>query len=151
MSSDIQELVNVVDQLDPGVLGAKDVEEIKKWGADNVGFILMDMATQKILFATQGAEKIFGYMQDEMIGLDITTLVADEFQAVHPRHVAGFNEHPGPRSMGKRDSPLFGKERDGETFPVEIGLFPRKFKGRRVCLANIVRLSKQEGTKAHGE
>lgn len=144
MNNDIQDLVNVVDQLDPGALSAKDIEEIKKWGADNVGFILMDMTTQVILYATPGAEKIFGYMQDEMINLNITALVADEFQSVHPQHVAGFNEHPGPRSMGKRGSELYGKERDGVTFPVEIGLFPRKFKGRRVCLANVVRLSKLE-------
>jgi hypothetical protein len=45
--------------------------------------------------------------------------------------------------MGKRDSTLYGKERDGATFPVEIGLFPRQFRKRKLCLANVVRLSKE--------
>jgi PAS domain S-box-containing protein len=101
------------------------------------------MDTQKILFATQGAEEIFGFMRDEMTGLDLITIVPDQYQQVHPKHVEGFNKSPRSRSMGKTESPLYGKERDGGTFPVEIGLFPRKFKAKRLCLANVVRLSKE--------
>lgn len=140
---ELEKLAAVVDEIDPNTLTLKDIDDIKAWGADKVGFILVDMDTQKILFATQGAEEIFGYMRDEMTGLDLVAIVPDQYQGVHPKHVDGFNKSPRARSMGKTESPLYGKERDGKTFPVEIGLFPRKFKAKRLCLANVVRLSKE--------
>jgi PAS domain S-box-containing protein len=143
MTPDIDKLVAVVDELDPHILTSKDISEIKTWGADKVGLILVDMVAQKILFATPGAEAIFGYMPDEMIGLDLIQLVPDEFKSVHPHYVEDFNENPTDKSMGRRDRPLRGKRRDGRTFSVEIGLFPRKFRNMRLCLANVVRLSKE--------
>lgn len=143
MTDELEELAKVVDEIDPNVLSAKDIAEIKAWGADKVGFVLVDVETQKIVYATPGAESIFGYVTDEMIGLDLIALVPDEYQPDHVRYVEGFGKHMQTRSMGKRDSTLYGKERDGKTFPVEIGLFPRQFKKRKLVLANVVRLSKE--------
>ncbi len=143
MSEELDNLVRVVDELDPSALTAKDIADIKAWGADRVGFVLVNMDSQNVLFATPGAEAIFGYMPDEMVGLSLIELVPDEFKDVHPQHVANFNQDPIPRSMGRRDRPLRGKQRDGRTFSVEIGLFPRKFRNLRLCLANVVRLSKE--------
>jgi PAS domain S-box-containing protein len=143
VSGELDNLVAVVDELDPAVLTAKDIAEIKAWGADRVGFVLVDVETQKIIYATPGAESIFGYVTDEMIGLDLVELVPDAYRPAHVGYVKGFAEHMQTRSMGKRDSTLYGKERDGKTFPVEIGLFPRQFRKRRLCLANVVRLSKE--------
>lgn len=142
-TGDLDKLINVVDTLDPYSLSDSDIAEIKKWGADKVGFILVDIKTQKIIYATPGAEAIFGYVTEQMTGLDLIQLVPDEFKGIHPRHVEGFGKAMQARSMGRRDKPLYGRERDGATFPVEIGLFPRTFKGRDVCLANVVRLSKE--------
>lgn len=143
MTDELEELAKVVDEIDPNVLSAKDIAEIKAWGADKVGFVLVDVETQKIVYATPGAESIFGYVTDEMVGLDLIALVPDEYQANHTLHVEGFGKHMQTRSMGKRDSTLYGKERDGKTFPVEIGLFPRQFRKRKLVLANVVRLSKE--------
>lgn len=140
---EIENLIKVVDQLDPFTLTTTDIAEIKAWGSDKIGFVLVDIETQKIIYATPGAEGIFGYVTDEMTGLDLVELVPDEFKGIHPKHVEGFGAAMQARSMGRRDRPLYGKERDGKTFPVEIGLFPRKFKTRKVCLANVVRLSKE--------
>jgi PAS domain S-box-containing protein len=140
---EIDHLIKVVDQIDPFTLTEADITDIKKWGSDKIGFVLIDLETQKITYATPGAEAIFGYVTDEMSGLDLVELVPKEFSTVHVDHVRGFAGAMETRSMGRRDSPLFGKKRNGETFPVEIGLFPRKFKGRKVCLANVVNLSKE--------
>lgn len=140
-------LINAVDAVDPFTLAESDITDIKKWGADRIGFILVDIKSQKIIYATPGAETIFGYVTDQMIGLDLISLVPNEFTSVHPQHVEGFGRAMQARSMGRRDRPLYGKERDGHTFPVEISLFPRRFKGRDVCLANVVRLSKEEQEK----
>jgi PAS domain S-box-containing protein len=102
------------------------------------------METQRILHATPGAEEVFGYMRDELIGQELTVLVPDAYKDVHPTHVTGFNGDPKDRSMGKRDRPLYGRQRDGREFPAEIGLFPRVWKNKRLCLANVVRLEKEE-------
>lgn len=142
IDDNLEELVKVVDELDPSVLTAKDIAEIKAWGADKVGFILIDVETQVVVYATPGAESIFGYVTDEMVGLKLTEIIPNEYRAAHVGHVEGFARHMQARSMGKRDSMLYGQERDGLTFPVEVGLFPRKFRKRKLCLANVVRLSK---------
>lgn len=143
MSEELDDLVRVVDELDPYVLTGKDIAEIKAWGADKVGFVLVDIETKTIVYATPGAERIFGYVTDELNDLPLRTLVPNEFQEIHDHHVEGFGQAMQDRSMGKRDTVLYGKERDGKTFPVEIGLFPRKFRKRKLCLANVVRLSKE--------
>lgn len=143
MTDELKELEKIVNEIDPNVLSAKDIAEIKAWGADKVGFVLVDIGTKTILYATPGAERLFGYVTDEMNDLPLRELVPDEFQDVHDDHVEGFGRAMQDRSMGKRDTVLYGKERDGQTFPVEISLFPRKFGKRRLCLANVVRLSKE--------
>lgn len=139
----LDKLVKVVDELDPNTLSASDIAEIKAWGADRVGFVLVDVDTQKIVYATPGAEAIFGYVTDEMVGKDLIALVPEDFREDHVQHVEGFAKAMQTRSMGKRDNVLYGRERDGKTFPVEIGLFPRQFRKRRLVLANVVRLSKE--------
>lgn len=143
MSDDFDKLVAVVDDLDPSVLTAKDIVDLKTWAADRAGFVIVDIAKQTILYATPGAESIFGFVTDEMVGKPLLDLVPDEFKQVHVGHVEGFGKAMQQRSMGRRDKLLYGKERDGETFPVEISLYPRTFKGRSICIANVVRLSKE--------
>lgn len=140
---DLEKLVAVVDELDPEVLTTKDIVDLKTWAADRAGFVVVDIQMQQILYATPGAESIFGYVTDEMIGKPLIDLVPDEFKKVHVGHVEGFGKAMQQRSMGRRDKLLYGKERDGETFPVEISLYPRTFKGRSICIANVVRLSKE--------
>lgn len=143
MTPDIDRLVAVVDELDPHILTGKDVTDLKTWAADRAGFVVVDIAEQRILYATEGAEKIFGYVTDEMVGKPLIDLVPDELKTAHEGHVEGFGQAMQQRSMGRRDKLLYGKERDGDTFPVEISLYPRTFKGRSICIANVVRLSKE--------
>lgn len=143
MSDELKQLVEVIETLEP-TLTASEVNSIKEWAAEKVGLVIVDMESQKILYATPGAEEIFGYMRDELTGKDLIILVPDSFKHVHPDHVKGFNEEPKDRSMGKRDRPLYGKKRDGTQFPAEIGLFPRQWKKYRLCLANVVQLMKED-------
>lgn len=144
MSNELDKLVKVIDDVDPNTLTPTDIIEIKAWIADKLALVLVDMVSQIILYATPGAEKMFGYMTDEMNNLELIALVPDDYKGIHPSHVEGFNNAPVDKTMGKRDRPLAGKQRDGSEFPVEIGLFPRKWGKRRLCLANLVSLAKTE-------
>lgn len=143
MTTELDKLVAVVDEIDPTVLTGSDIADIMKWGADQVGFVLVDAQTQKVVHATPGAERLFGYITDEMIGKDLTDLVPEDLRGAHVKHVEEFEKSMVTRSMGRRDTTLYGRERDGKTFPVEISLFPRQFRKRRLVLANVVRLSKE--------
>jgi PAS domain S-box-containing protein len=143
MTTELDKLVAVVNEIDPSVLGKSDIDEIKIWGADKAGFVLVDIETQKVVYATPGAEAIFGYVTDEMAGLDLIELVPEDYRKGHVGYVEGFGRAMQTRSMGRRDTILYGRERSGKTFPVEIGLFPRMFRKRKLCLANVVRLSKE--------
>lgn len=143
MSNELDELAKVVNELDPTILTSKDIADIKAWGADRAGFVLVDIDTKQIVYATPGAERIFGYVTNEMVDLPLRELVPPKDQDVHDGYVEGFGRAMQDRSMGKRDMVLYGKERDGETFPAEISLFSLKFKKRKLCLANVVRLSKE--------
>jgi PAS domain S-box-containing protein len=96
-----------------------------------------------VVYATPGAERLFGYVTEEMEGLDLIALVPEDFRSAHVHHVKEFGNAMQTRSMGRRDTTLYGRERDGKTFPVEISLFPRQFRKRRLVLANVVRLSKE--------
>jgi PAS domain S-box-containing protein len=141
--SELDKLVAVVDEIDPSVLTQSDIDAIKIWGADKAGFVLVDIETQKVIYATPGAEAIFGYVTDEMAGLDLIELVPENYRHGHVGYVQSFGQAMQTRSMGRRDTVLYGRERSGQTFPVEIGLFPRVFRKRKLCLANVVRLSKE--------
>jgi PAS domain S-box-containing protein len=143
MTPEIDKLAAVVNELDPATLTEADIASIMRWGSDQVAFVLVDVETQKIVHATPGAERLFGYVTDEMVGRDLVDLVPEELRANHVDHVKGFSHGMQTRSMGRRDSVLYGRERDGATFPVEISLFPRQFRKRKLVLANVVRLSKE--------
>lgn len=138
-----EKLKEVVESLgfDPS---PSELRDLKEWAADKAAFVFVDMDTQTVLYATPGAEEVFGYMPDEMRGLPLLALIPEGRKEDHTGYVEGFNHNPTDRSMGKRHSHLSGRRRDGSEFPAEIGLFPRAWKGRRICLANVVRVVKQD-------
>ncbi|MFL5633440.1 MAG: PAS domain S-box protein, partial [Gemmatimonadaceae bacterium] len=61
--------------------------EIVEIAADAV--ICMD-AFQRITFFNKGAEAIFGYTPEEIIGQRIETLIPERYRANHARQVAEF-------------------------------------------------------------
>ena len=68
---------------------------------------------------SRGAERIFGYSADEVIGADVTTLMPAPHRARHPRYVNAF--------MTTRDAKIIGIGReltairkDGSEFPIDL-------------------------------
>lgn len=77
----------------------------------------------RIALANPGAEKLFGYTREELIGQPIEMLVPERFRTVHPSYRAAYSRNPEARPMGKgRD--LFARRKNGSEVPVEIGLNP---------------------------
>jgi PAS domain S-box-containing protein len=77
---------------------------------------------QVIKLFNQGAERIFGYAADEMIGRPLDILLPERFTATHSRHVAAFaSSGDVARRMGERRD-IFGRKRDGTEFPAEASI-----------------------------
>ena len=98
---------------------------------------------------------MFDYEHDELVGQPIEMLVPHRYRAAHPERRAGFFRDPQTRPMGKgRD--LYGVRKNGEEFPVEIGLNPIDTHEGRFVLAAIVditerKLAQEELRRAHDE
>jgi PAS domain S-box-containing protein len=93
--------------------------EIVEIAADAV--ICMD-AFQRITFFNKGAETIFGWTPEEIIGQRIEVLIPERYRANHPRHVAEFGRSGvKARRMGERRE-IAGVRKNGEEFPAEAAI-----------------------------
>jgi PAS domain S-box-containing protein len=97
----------------------------------------------QIVMVNKQTELLFGYQRDELIGKNIEVLVPDRFKANHPKHRAGFYEKPISRAMGTgRD--LFALKKDGEEFPIEIGLNLIPQEDHPFVLASIIDITERK-------
>src|SRR5215510_11526987 len=79
-------------------------------------------SSQRILLFNQGAEKVFGYVQAEVIGCPLDLLLPQRLQNVHRRHIAEFAQSPNvARTMGQRRE-VSGRRKDGSEFPAEASI-----------------------------
>ena len=103
------------------------------------GMLMVD-EDGSILLVNQQIEQLFGYERAELIGQPVEMLVPQRMRSHHAGDRAKFFAHSESRAMGKgRD--LYGVRKDGQEFPLEIGLNPvRTPDGLRV-LASIVDIS----------
>jgi PAS domain S-box-containing protein len=86
------------------------------------------------------AERVFGYVRDELLGQPVEMLVPERFRKVHPALRHSFFADPNSRPMGAgRD--LYGLRKDGSEFPVEIGLNPIETDEGAMVLSAIVDVS----------
>ena len=93
--------------------------EIVEIASDAV--ICMD-AFQRITFFNKGAEAIFGWTSDEIIGQRIETLIPERYRTNHARQVAEFGRSKvKARRMGERRE-IAGVRKSGEEFPAEAAI-----------------------------
>jgi two-component system, LuxR family, sensor kinase FixL len=111
--------------------------------AIGVPALVMDMETGEILFATRPLEEMFGYrMCGELIGKTIEALIPERLAEKHKAHRSAYASNPEPRLMGSQLT-LYGRQRDGTEFPVEVTLTPVAMQPqqRRVVVAAVANLT----------
>ncbi len=97
----------------------------------NDAIITVD-ASQRITLFNQGAEKIFGYTADEVLGQPLDLLLSAGIRAIHRQHVTAFVESVGKaRRMGDRRE-IFGRRKDGTEFPAEASISKLEINGEKV-------------------
>lgn len=90
--------------------------------------ISIDVDQQIILF-NQGAERIFGYKRDEILGKSLDLLLPARVIEVHRHHIEDFAGSPvAARAMGERRE-IFGRRKGGIDFPAEASISKAKLEG----------------------
>jgi len=77
---------------------------------------------QRITFFNDGAEKIFGWTHDEVMGEPLAMLLPERVREMHTAHMERFRDAPErSRKMGER-SEISGLRKNGEEFPAEAAI-----------------------------
>jgi PAS domain S-box-containing protein len=111
---------------------------------------------QRIVIFNQGAEAIFGYKPEEIIGQSLDILLPRQAKAAHRRYVEEFsNDRPPLRKMGSARI-VQGLRKDGTEFPLDATISKLEFKGELIYTAILRDVSErqraeEELRRAHDE
>lgn len=95
-----------------------------------------------IIKVNPSVEKMFGYEKEELIGEKIEILIPKEYRDIHKKHRATYNKNPKTRAMGEGKN-LFGLNKNGSRFTLEISLSYAKLQNKVVVIAFIVDITKR--------
>ena len=101
--------------------------------SDNVidGIITID--EQGIIQSVNAAARgMFGYKAEEMLGQDIKMLMPDPYGLAHQDHVQRYVASGEPRVVGKGTRAFEGQRKNGDKFPIDLGITELSFEGRRL-------------------
>ena len=79
-------------------------------------------SNQRIMLFNQGAEKVFGYAQAEVIGKSLDLLLPQRFAQAHRSHIEGFAKSTEISRLMAQRSAVFGRRKDGSEFPAEASI-----------------------------
>ena len=98
-----QKLVGILDNAEEGIISIDEQQTIQLFN--------------------QGAEKIFGYRANEVMGEPLDILLPEVFRQVHRQHVKNFgNSKRLARAMADKNSRVHGLRKSGEEFPAEASI-----------------------------
>jgi PAS domain S-box-containing protein len=87
---------------------------------------------QSIILFNQGAEKVFGYTQAEVIGRPLDMLLPQRFEDVHRKHIETFARSQDlARVMGQRRA-VSGRRKNGGEFPADASISKLELGGELV-------------------
>lgn len=100
--------------------------------ADNLvdGIITID-SSGLMLSCNAAVENMFGHAQSEMIGQNVSMLMPEPYRSGHDGYLARYVKGGQPRILGLGRQPLRGQRRNGEIFPLQVGISEMRVAGRR--------------------
>lgn len=104
--------------------------ELKRIVDTSIDGILLADQEGKVIQFSAGAERIFGYAADEVVGQSINFLLPERYRAVHDTYLRTFvaGKEEG-RLMGSRGQ-IFGRRKNGAEFPAEASIAKFDVDGR---------------------
>jgi PAS domain S-box-containing protein len=119
------------------------------------GILSVD-ADERIHLFNRGAEEIFGYTAEEVLGQRLELLIPERYrERHHAEHLPHFaRAHAPARRMGERGE-VFGRRKSGEEFPAEVSISRVEVDGRRMYNAVVRDVTERKrgeaALRAHGE
>jgi PAS domain S-box-containing protein len=96
--------------------------------------VSVDEAHRIVMF-NKGAEQIFGYAAEEVLGQPLDIVIPERARGVHGGHLNEFSAARVPaRRMGERGE-ISGRRKNGDTFPAEASISKIDVGGRRIFTA----------------
>ena len=90
---------------------------------------------ERIVLFNQGAEKVFGWSEAEIVGQKLETLLPGRFHDRHHDHLRSFAHAPVvAKRMGERRE-IYGRRKNGDEFPAEASISRLELGGRRFFTA----------------
>ncbi|MCB0117534.1 MAG: PAS domain S-box protein [Anaerolineales bacterium] len=101
----------------------------------------------KVLLANKQTENIFGYSQEELLGMSVDQLLPEDVRGIHADHRVGYLQDPQKLNTGvERD--IHALHKNGFEFPVEISLSSHTMvDGEMVVLSTIRDVSQRKQTE----
>lgn len=92
-------------------------------------------SAQQILIFNQGAEKIFSYSTDEVLGKQLGLLMPEEFRAPHNKHIQDFGDSEQTSRRMLERSEILGQRKDGSIFTAEANISQYEIEGEKIYTA----------------
>lgn len=103
------------------------------------GVVIVD-ESQNIVSVNNSLEEMFGFSSEELLGKHLNILIPKNIHTAHKKYVTDFVEQSDRRQMGHGRN-LFGVHKSGKHIPVEAGLNPFKWEGKRYVMALVIDIS----------
>jgi PAS domain S-box-containing protein len=84
--------------------------------------IIVSDAAGRIQLFSAGAQAMFGYLPDEVVGLSVEHLIPVRHRRAHHHHLNGFAAGTRPTVQMHERSEIHGLRKNGEEFPAEASL-----------------------------
>ena len=106
------------------------------------GILVVDK--EQIIVATNNsANEIFGYNNDELLGSPLNRLIPPDYHRDHGGHFKKFIGKSDKRQMGS-GLDLYGIRKDGNQFPLEVGLSPLKVNESKYVMALVIDITERK-------
>jgi PAS domain S-box-containing protein len=98
-------------------------EELLAQILDNAAEAIISIdESQRITMFNQGAERVYGYSAEEVLGKPVELLMPARFIGVHRQHVLDFAAAPEKARRIAEGVKVFGRRKDGSEFPAEASI-----------------------------
>ena len=113
----------------------RDAELLRNLLAMTTEAIICADNEQRIVVFNRGAEVVFGYREQEILGKTLETLLPESVRDLHSAHVRGFVDRgEAPRRMSDRPA-MIGRRKNGEVFDAEISISAVGTDAARIVMA----------------
>ena len=106
------------------------------------GILIVD-ETQTIIAVNSSTEDMFGYEKDELNNKPLETLIPSNYHKGHGKHFNAYYQNSEKRTRGKGRA-LFAVKKDGNTFPVEVGLNPFNVADKKYVMALVIDITERK-------